>query len=803
MCGPPETTMEGRRIKLLGLAVAVVGLAATVGSSAALTAASRNAQTSVPCHQPELTESYVHRVTRALRARRDVWGDSLLAAPHGPTYAGAARYLKPLLLARAANGRPLTESGVHYAAFGEPDGAWGATSVALHVADGSQIISERAHGRQLTVAVGRRGRERYGSCLDRLRGPSLADGYLPVLDTRYADADGVRYEQESFAAHIPETASLVSFVRLSADASRSSSGLTRIRLTPSIAPLASSDGRLSRKGHTYLFFSPGGSYNGSSVKYTVPAGATRAVYAAWLSTPMSSRPIVLDDARYLAARDSVRRYWERRLLHGGTIDVPEERVVDSERSLLIQNLALTWRYSIGNPYEQFSAPEGVDVSRVMAEYGQAVVSRAILHTALRRRPARLRSTPVRNPNWKMGARLVGTAQQALLTGDRSLVLRATPVLRRYVRVLGRQISSSRLGLLGRERFSSDVAARVYGLHSQAVVWQGLRTMGQVWAENGQRALATKCLRLAARLGTGLRYAIRASDRRLPDGSLFVPVRLLDDERPYPSLTASRDGSYWNLVMPYALASGLFKPRSSQALGIFRYMQRHGSRILGLPRAGAYPLYGRVVDVNAQRARPVSGSNPVYGLNVSRFLADNDEAGQLILSLYGQLAAAMAPGTFVSGEGVSIAPLAGRRFRAMYLPPNGASNAAFLETLRLMLVHETLDRRGAARGLELAFATPRAWLEPGQRIDVRSMPTSFGRVSYTIDTQDTAAYVSLTVPSREPLRSLALRLRLPDGKRISGVVYDGKPLSRFDPETGTIALPTASGPHELQVDFATR
>src|SRR5206468_6153087 len=168
--------------------------------------------------------------------------------------------------------------------------------------------------------------------------------------------------------------------------------------------------------------------------------------------------------------------------------------------------------------------------------------------------------------------------------------------------------------------------------------------------------------------------------------------------------------------------------------------------------------------------PVSGSNPVYGLNVARFMADNDEAGQLVLSLYGELAAAMAPGTFVSGEGVSIAPLAGGHYRSMYLPPNGASNAAFLETLRLMLIHETIDRGGAPRGLELAFATPRAWLRPGQSIQVRAMPTSFGRISYTIDSQEGSAHVSLTVPDRVPLRSLKLRLRLPGGQRISGVLY---------------------------------
>jgi hypothetical protein len=754
------------------------------------------------CHQPALSGTYMHRIARALRARRDVWGERLLASPSGPTLEGASRYLKPLLMARAANGRPLTESGVHYAPFAEPDGAWGATKVDLHVADGSQIVSDRAHGRRLTIAVGPHGLERYGSCLSRLTAPRLAEGYLPILETRYVDVNGVRYRQESFAARVPETASLVSFVRLSADASAAKTSSTRIRVTPSVEGLASRDGRLHRKGHTYLFFSPGGSFNGSSVKYSVPAGTERTVYLAWLNAPMSSRPLLLDETRYEDARQSVNDYWQRRLLHGGRIVVPEERVLDAERSLLIQNLALTWRYSIGNAYEQFSSPEGIDVSRVMAEYGQPEVSRAILHTSLRKRPARLKNTPVRNPNWKMGARLVGTAQQAWLTGDRSLVVRATPVLRRYVRTLARQIDSSRRGLLRRERYSSDVPDRVYGLHSQAVVWQGLRSMGRVWASTGHTTLSRKCARLAAKLGNGLRRATRASQTRLRDGSLFVPVRLLDDERPYRSVTTSRDGSYWNLVAPYALASGLIRPRTTTALRIFEYMERHGSRILGVPRSGAYALYDASRTGKRAPKHPLSGSNPVYGLNVARFLADNDLAGQLVLSLYGQLAAAMAPGTFVSGEGVSIAPLAGGHYRSMYLPPNGASNAAFLETLRLMLIHETIGQRGAPRALELAYATPRSWLRPGRTIQVTSMPTSFGRVSYTIESEAASVHVSLTVPSRTRLGALRLRLRLPGGKRIASAFYDGTSLRSFDAKTGTMSISTRPGEHELEVQLRT-
>jgi hypothetical protein len=785
---------------LLSVLAAAVVLVDVGGSSpASETAAASPASSAaagapaVSCHRPGLSPRYVRRVSRALHARRDVWGRAVLAAPDGPTYERVARYLNPLLHALAPRGRTLTASGVYYTHFTLPEGPWGATTVGLHVADGSQILSRRATGRGLRISVGVGGRERYGSCLPRLAAPALAEGYLPILQTRYVDATGVRYRQESFAARIPETHSLVSFVRLTADASRSRARVVRLRFTPSAARLASRELRLSREGRTHLFFSEGGSFNGSSVKYSVPRGASRTVYLAWLHKPMSSRPLLLDDARYEDVRQSVREYWEQRLARAGLILVPEKRVVDAERNLLIQNMGLTWRYSIGNRYEQFSTPEGMDVARVLARYGHHEVTRAILHTSTRKRPARHAKTPVRNPNWKMGSRLVAFAEQARLSGDLSHVRRATPVLRGYVRKLGGQITSSRYSLLGRERYSSDVPERVYGLHSQAVVWQGLRSIAPVWEKAGERALAATCRRLAAKLRNGLRRAVRASQTRLRDGSLFIPVRLREQERPYGSLTASRGGSYWNLVMPYALASGLFPPRGGQANGVLEYMQRHGSRFLGLVRTGAYPLYGG-------SAYPASGSNPVYGLNVARFLADNDQPGQLVLSLYGQLAAAMTPGTFISGEGVSIAPLRGEHHRSMYLPPNGASNAAFLETLRVMLVHERADRHGNPRALDLAFATPRTWLRPGKRIEVKGMRTSFGRISFAVETGERTAQVVVDVPERAPLRELRLRLRLPGGKRITSVTIGGVAYRRFDPKTETITLPTQPGELVLEVVF---
>jgi hypothetical protein len=125
---------------------------------------------------------------------------------------------------------------------------------------------------------------------------------------------------------------------------------------------------------------------------------------------------------------------------------------------------------------------------------------------------------------------------------------------------------------------------------------------------------------------------------------------------------------------------------------------------------------------------------------------------------------MTPGTYVSGEAASVTPIRGAYFRTMYLPPNNDTSATFLETLRLMLVHETRGHEGLPRGLELAFATPRAWLEPGKSIAVHDAPTSFGPVSYSLTRTASAVRVEVDVPPSAQLRSLKVRLRLPGATR---------------------------------------
>jgi len=125
-----------------------------------------------------------------------------------------------------------------------------------------------------------------------------------------------------------------------------------------------------------------------------------------------------------------------------------------------------------------------------------------------------------------------------------------------------------------------------------------------------------------------------------------------------------------------------------------------------------------------------------------------------------------------------------------------NNAAFLETLRLTLIHETRAPGGEPRGLELAYATPRAWLAPGKRIAVHAAPTSFGPLTYTLEATAASVHATIDVPTRARARELKLRLRLPPGRRVASVST-----GRLDRATGTIDLTGSTGTVELEARIA--
>jgi hypothetical protein len=126
---------------------------------------------------------------------------------------------------------------------------------------------------------------------------------------------------------------------------------------------------------------------------------------------------------------------------------------------------------------------------------------------------------------------------------------------------------------------------------------------------------------------------------------------------------------------------------------------------------------------------------------------------------------MTPGTYISGEAISIVPANGAYERSMYMPPNSGGNASYLETFRQTLIHERRGRFGAPTGLDLAFATPRAWLADGKDISVADVPTSFGPVSYSLSRRTSSVEIHLILPEHARAR---LRIRVPTGERVTSV-----------------------------------
>jgi hypothetical protein len=682
---------------------------------------------SAPC-TPTVSPAYAGSVARAVESGTDRWGERLLGLRGGPTYAAARRYLPPLTRGMQWQGRPLTASGSYYVPFSFPFTSYGSTVFALHVADGSEILTRRIDGPSLKIYVGS-GSEAYGSCATRLQPARLADGWLPILQTAYTDAGGVRYRQESFVGRAYGAygaRSVISFVRLTVDARDARRDAT-VRLVPWKRLAHTAPDRLALGGMTRLIVADGADFVDGVVRYRIPKGTTQTIYAEWLNAPSDARFVHADAPTYDAARQTVAQFWQAKLDGGASVSVPEPAVEDAMRGVITQLIAYGWRYSIGNPYEELSYAESLDAAEVAAEYGYPTVARPILELALQR----MRLRPWRFTAFR-GAHILATAATYYrLTHDRVFMRAHTAELAHLVDRIAQRRGPT--GLLRPEPLSTDLEDRdVVSVPGQIEAVTGLLAIGGAWRSAGYPAQAARAERLAQSIDRPLRHAVAKGSKHLRDGSLFVPDQL--PQRPFARVTSTRDGSYWNLVMPYAFASGWFT--QSQSRGILRYLLAHGSRLLGVPRTYARTVYGD---------EPGAGLAQVYGLGVSRFLADEDEPDQLVLSLYGMRAAGMTDGTYISGEAVSVLPVHGAYQRSMFMPPNTGANASYLGTLRELLVHES---RGE---LDLAFATPRAWLADGKTIEVSDAPTSFGKVSYTLVRSGGVVHVDLT-------------LRFPTGQR---------------------------------------
>ncbi len=435
-------------------------------------------------------------------------------------------------------------------------------------------------------------------------------------------------------------------------------------------------------------------------------------------------------------------------------------------------------YSAGNAYDHLYEAECGDATRAMMLYGFGDESRRMV-------------VPMLEFN-RQATRFHVAGHKLQLLAHYYWVSRDAESLRAWEPIWGPGIefvtSSLRKdnGLLPPDRYAGDIDQNVYSLNSNANCWRGLRDMAAVLADLGRPEAAEALARVAKSYREAILDAVARSER-LDTTPPFIPVALFGVEGPYEKLTSTKLGSYYDLMAPYILGSGVFGPGSPREGWMIEYLRSHGGIAMGMIRST--PHQGQFDNM--------PGVNPLYGLRYQLTLLRRDDPGHALVGFYGHLAQGLTRDTFIGGEGSQL--LNGdARGRTFYLPPNSASNATFLTTLRYLLIQDwDLDDDGRPETLRLLHGAPGRWLRDGAVLDVARAPSAFGELSFRAESHLSAGEVTIDIesPPRRPA-SWLIRPPLPPGWKAVRASIGGAELPVRD--GGEIDLSGRSGKILLRV-----
>ena len=143
-----------------------------------------------------------------------------------------------------------------------------------------------------------------------------------------------------------------------------------------------------------------------------------------------------------------------------------------------------------------------------------------------------------------GYKLEGLAAYYFVTRDAELVRSTRDLWQREVDLIVKSLDP-KTGLLPREKYCSDIETPVISINANANCWRGLRDMGLVLADIGEKEQAEKLAKIAAEYRKTILATIdKALDRSVDPP--FLPIAL-GEETVHDPITGTRLGSYWNLV----------------------------------------------------------------------------------------------------------------------------------------------------------------------------------------------------------------------------------------------------------------
>jgi hypothetical protein len=717
----------------------------------------------------------------AVKSRLDLWGEAAMRQTNGPSYDFFESLLPPPRYVNADfHFYPIVLSAPR------------AKVKARLISNGSGV-NLRGGGSQWndngTPVIFRVGPDQlaFGRFPERLRDePKLAEGYLPIVELHYlhqtpigtegmvpltqkrVDRESEVYKLEAFVSTDPALAENgVVFVRFSLD--QGTSAVVSVEID-SRAPLKFQDGKAQdANGRILAWFGP-------NWKWEHQRGQARFDKSGFAMVAIATKPLegntIVDvsEEGYKRQRERCAETWRRILSEGMTMRTPEAIVNDAWRHLLIQNFELIngdrIHYSQGNQYDKLYESEGSDAAMAMMVWGYEQETRKLLvplldftRQGLEFHQAGFKLNDVCRYYWQSRDPNV---LQELRSWDKPDRYQTSP----QEKVSGWEVEAKRLdlnrtgahGLYPQEQYCGDIHTPVQTLNASSKAWRALRDLAAVLAEAEDTKEAEHYSAAAGEFRKTILTAVEKSVDRSTTPP-FVPVALYTNEPAHDPICDVRIGSYWNIIIGYTLASGVFPPGSEEENWIPKYQEQHGGLFMGMLRSGGMSNTFWNTEYKL---------NPLYGTRYALDTLRRDDAERALVSFYGMLAQGFTRGTFECGEGASIEPL-DVRGRLVSLPPNSAANAHFLSMLRYLLVQDwDLDDDGRPETLRLGFASPKRWLEEGKGYEVRRAPSAFGPLSFKLSSRlgrgEVIAEVEL--PERNPPKKTFLRARVPDGWKVA-------------------------------------
>lgn len=674
-------------------------------------------------------------------SKLDVWGEAALRQPDGPSYEFFKDLLPPLRYVNTAfRHYPLVLS------------APAAPVKARWVSNGSAVNARadkkpmwRELGVPVLFRVGDKA-EPFGEDVEKLNGPRYAEGFLPIVQVAYTHGKTV-YEQEAFVAiHGALAEHGAVLVRFTA---RQAPGTFTVRLETD-APFKAAGGAMrNATDEALVLYDIGWQGQGEKKELTVHLEAGQSTVLAILTKPLAEPP-ALTPKRYDEERKACADCWRAVIDRGMKLEVPEPLVNNAWKAMVLGNFLLAdgdhMNYSAGNAYDHLYEAECGDATRALMLYGYTRDAKAMVGPllAFNRQATRFHVA---------GHKLQLLAHYYWVTRDAEYLRAKEDVWKAAIEFI-RTSRKTANGLLPKDNYAGDINQQVYALNSNANCWRGLRDMAAVLDDLGERDQAKALAQESVAFRKAILDAVAKSERRDAKPP-FIPNALQGDEQPYDTLTDTRMGSYYDLMAPYILGSGIFAGSEREAWMI-DYLRQHGGLAMGMIRTT--PHQG---EFNKE-----PGVNVLYGQRYLLTLLRRDDRGHALAGFYGQLAHGMTRETFIGAEGTRFTH--GDRFgRSMYLPPNSASNAMFLTTLRYLLVQDWEGDDGKPEVLRLLYGAPGRWLKDGAAIKVERAPSLFGEVSFRVESKLSGGevLVHLEAPPRKPAKWL-LRLPLPAGWRVT-------------------------------------